>query len=314
MLTNEIDDQRAWKAANIDAKDQWHYELTAECVTACESYADEVEAKGVGVADWQVVQEQRRICAHSLEPIKKELDAGRGFAILDRLPVERLSLLKAQAMYWLIGQGLGAPIVQNIQGTLLYDVRDTGQDVQQGARFSVTNAESSFHTDCAFNPDMPDYVGLLCINGAKAGGQSQLISAYALHNDLLVESGDTLGALYREYYFDRRGQFAIGERPYSSFPLYRWEGGELTMRYMHYYIEVGQEEAGETLDEERVRALLEIERRLGESEYQVEFSLDPGQMLFTNNHWILHNRTAFEDYREVERRRHYVRLWLDRRV
>jgi alpha-ketoglutarate-dependent taurine dioxygenase len=77
---------------------------------------------------------------------------------------------------------------------------------------------------------------------------------------------------------------------------------------------VGQEEAGETLDEERTLALLDIERRLGESEYQVEFSLDPGQMLFTNNHWILHNRTAFEDYREVERRRHYVRLWLDRRV
>ena len=41
--------------------------------------------------------------------------------------------------------------------------------------------------------------------------------------------------------------------------------------------------------------------------------MEPGQMLFTNNHWILHNRTAFEDYPEPERRRHYVRLWLNRK-
>ena len=29
-----------------------------------------------------------------------------------------------------------------------------------------------------------------------------------------------------------------------------------------------------------------------------------------NNRWILHNRTAFEDHPEPERRRHLVRLWL----
>lgn len=34
-------------------------------------------------------------------------------------------------------------------------------------------------------------------------------------------------------------------------------------------------------------------------------------MLVTNNRWILHNRTAFEDHAEPELRRHYVRLWLD---
>ena len=38
--------------------------------------------------------------------------------------------------------------------------------------------------------------------------------------------------------------------------------------------------------------------------------LRPGDMFFSNNRWILHNRTAFEDHLEPERRRHYVRLWL----
>ena len=43
---------------------------------------------------------------------------------------------------------------------------------------------------------------------------------------------------------------------------------------------------------------------------RVEFSLEPGQMYFINNRWILHNRTAFVDHAELEQRRHLVRLWL----
>ena len=37
-----------------------------------------------------------------------------------------------------------------------------------------------------------------------------------------------------------------------------------------------------------------------------------GEMLFANNRWILHNRTAFEDHPEPELRRHFIRLWLKR--
>ena len=44
---------------------------------------------------------------------------------------------------------------------------------------------------------------------------------------------------------------------------------------------------------------------------RAEFALEPGQVYFINNRWILHNRTAFEDHPEPERRRHLVRLWLE---
>ena len=55
-----------------------------------------------------------------------------------------------------------------------------------------------------------------------------------------------------------------------------------------------------------------MENQLQDPQLRIEFSLEPGQMLFVNNHWILHNRTAFEDHPEPERRRHYLRLWLNR--
>ncbi len=197
---------------------------------------------------------------------------------------------------------------------LLYDVRDTGQQVAQGARFSVTSASSTFHNDNSFGAGVPDFVGLLCLQRAQTGGQSQLISVYALHNELLKYHPKVLQTLYKPFWFDRRGQFKEGESPISLAPIFHWDGGELTIRYLYYYIHVGHERAGQALTLDQEKALETLEALLHRSDFRVKFDLNPGQILFTNNRWILHNRTAFEDYSEPERRRHCVRLWLSRRM
>ena len=59
-----------------------------------------------------------------------------GFAIVERLSFERYTRDEAQMVYWVIGQLLGVPFAQDVKGTLLYDVKDTGQDPTKGARFS----------------------------------------------------------------------------------------------------------------------------------------------------------------------------------
>ena len=41
---------------------------------------------------------------------------------------------------------------------------------------------------------------------------------------------------------------------------------------------------------------------------QMEFA--PGDMQWVHNHTMLHDRTAFEDWPEPERKRHLQRLWL----
>ena len=40
----------------------------------------------------------------------------------------------------------------------------------------------------------------------------------------------------------------------------------------------------------------------------------PGDIQFLHNHTILHARSAYEDWPEVERKRHLLRLWLARRM
>ena len=210
MLNKILTDRRAWTAETIDASSEWYYTLSERYLSALDS---EVRKTGA-ISDLRV--SDTIACAPCLQPVLNALHTGRGFAIIEHLPVEYYTLDEARAAYWMIGQCLGIPFEQNIEGTLLYDVRDTGRDVKSGARFSVTNAESSFHTDGAFGTQVPELVGLLCIKTARSGGRSQLISACAVHNILHQQAPDVLNALYSSFYFDRRGQYLPGEAPITK--------------------------------------------------------------------------------------------------
>ena len=312
MLTNGVSDERAWRASTIDDTTAWYYPLSEDCLSSFKHLIRDARLRPGSITEISRPTSSSNGCGECLQPALDTLNSGRGFAIVERVPIEQYTVEEAMSMYWQIGQFLGTPMEQNIQGTLLYDVRDTGQNVAQGARFSVTNAESSFHNDNSFGELLPDLVGLLCLNTAKSGGQSQLISGYALHNELLENHPDALETLYRLFCFDRRGQFKAEESPTSEFPVFQWHKGELIVRYLYYYIQVGHERAGKALTANQKEALEVVEKLLCRADFRVEFNLQLGQMLFTNNRWILHNRTAFEDYTEPERRRHYVRLWLRR--
>ena len=95
-------------------------------------------------------------------------------------------------------------------------------------------------------------------------------------------------------------------------PAIELGGPEPLFRYLRYWIEAGHEKAGEPLTPARRAALDRLDEVLNRPALRAEFSLQPGQVYFINNRWILHNRTAFEDHPEPERRRHLVRLWLER--
>jgi hypothetical protein len=296
MLMQAISGVQAWTAASIDVPAAWYYPLPEAF------HAAAAAIKGMPVTAVEPTTDLR----HTLAPVRQALASGRGFAIIDAPPdAGNLPLL-----YWLVGHALGKPMAQNVQGTLLYDVRDTGQDLSKGARFSVTSYESSFHTDNSFGVHLADYVGLLCLQSAKSGGRSQLLCGYALHNELLARHPDVLATLYQPFHIDRRGGVSAGEAPTIQFPIIAWDGRELLFRYLRYWIEVGHEKAGQPLSAEQVRAMNVLDECMRDPGLRVEFDLKPGQMFFINNRWLLHNRTAFEDHAEPERRRHLLRLWL----
>jgi hypothetical protein len=45
-------------------------------------------------------------------------------------------------------------------------------------------------------------------------------------------------------------------------------------------------------------------------ELRLDMNFMPGDVQILHNHTILHARSAYEDWAEVERKRHLLRLWL----
>jgi Taurine catabolism dioxygenase TauD, TfdA family len=302
-------DRRIWSKDSIDSPSNWYHALSAECsallADTCKQMEGVDHSGGMRPPPDSLVQFFR----NELRPVLDDLESGRGFAIITGLPASLTVAEKARA-YWLLGHGLGMPVVQNVQGTLLYDVRDTGQNVYQGARFSVTNAESSFHTDNSFGLTVVDYVGLLCLQTAREGGVSQMVNGFAVAEELEKRSPGQLAVLRQEFHFDRRGGTLPGEAPTVTFPVLERRGDGWLCRYLRFWIEAGHQKAMRPLTEVQLRALDELDAVLAKPELRVEFELRPGEVYFLNNRWILHNRTAFLDHEDPEQRRHLIRLWL----
>jgi hypothetical protein len=312
MLTELINGARAWTAATLDGESSWYYPLADDLLAALDQTIEDLRRQPRPLTTLTVADSPCASLSSTLTPVLDALESGRGFAILDGLPAEHYSPHELQAIYWLVGQLLGRPCAQNVQDTLLYDVRDTGQDLAQGARFSVTSYESSFHTDNSFGEGLVDYVGLLCLQSARSGGLSQVVSGHAVHNRLLTDHADVLPILYEPFHIERRGGIRAGQAATIHKPILAWDGRELSYRYLRHWIQSGHEKAGCPLNPRQIHALDVLDSVLRQPDLAAEFMLQPGQMFFINNRWILHNRTAFQDYPEPHRRRHYVRLWLSR--
>jgi alpha-ketoglutarate-dependent taurine dioxygenase len=297
---------QAWTAATIDDRRGWYCRLPAGARAGLARASRALCAGPRPLTERPVGPDLLAGWTEALDPVRQDLDHGRGFAILDSLPGDGAD--GALAAYWLLGHALGRPVAQNVAGTLLYDVRDYGEDVARGARFSVTRGESGFHTDNSFGDDVVDYVGLLCLRPARSGGVNHLVNGQAVYDELATHHPAELATLQRPFHVDRRGGVRPGEGPTALHPVLWRDARGLTYRYLRHWIEAGHQKAAEMLTPAQVQALDVLDAALRRPESRVEFLLEPGQVLLLNNRWLLHNRTAFEDYPEPERGRHFVRL------
>jgi alpha-ketoglutarate-dependent taurine dioxygenase len=203
------------------------------------------------------------------------------------------------------------PVAQKLDGTMIYDVLDTGQQALPGSgiRPDKTNSEIRFHNDNAYNETPPDYVGLLCLRQAQSGGHSRVISFHTVHNALLARNRDQLQRLYRPFWFDRQREYRPGESPIFSAPVFE-DDDELRARFSVHQISGGYALSGEPIDSEgdaAIRAMLEI---FDDDVLSIDFDLEPGQLQFVHNRALGHSRTAFVDHPDPGRKRHLVRLWM----
>jgi len=245
-----------------------------------------------------------------MREVKTQIDEDLGFAIVDRLPVERWSLAATRAIWWLLASLVARPVAQKWDGTSIYDVTDLGRPPGNGVRPDVTNYEQNFHTDNSYNNEPPHYVGLLCVRTAMEGGVSGIVSFATAHEEMRKRHPELLDRLFKPYYFDRQREHAPDDVMTTHHPMFERHGDRLIARLSRFQVTNGHKLAGVPLDNEGVAALEAFEAILNEPGIAARFHFEPGQMQLLDNRALGHKRTGFKDWPEAERKRLLVRLWL----
>ena len=154
-------------------------------------------------------------------------------------------------------------------------------------------------------------MGLLCLQDAREGGESLLVSAVSIYNRMMSERPDLLERLFDPIATDRRGEVPAGAKPYMEIPVFNWHAGHLTVFYQRQYIESAQRFKGAMrLSDAHIEALDMLDNLANDPDMHVRMRLQRGDLQFVYNHSQLHDRTDFVDWPEPERRRHLMRLWL----
>jgi hypothetical protein len=305
-LPPEIGGPSAWYGPDIADRPEWIALLSPEELAEIEFASRRLAKTDV---DWQSLRcddfplpalQQRLSC------VIHEVLEGRGFVLLRGLSVERWGRRLSAIAFLGLGLHWGSLRSQNKHGHLLGHVRDAGLSSHDpNVRVYLTRERQNYHTDSC------DVVGLLCLHPAKSGGLSSLVSSVTIFNEMRKRGPDLAKVLFERIETDRRGEIPDGCKPFFEIPVFNWYGGLLSTIYNRTYIESARRFSEvPPFRPEQVQALDLFAGLANDPGLHFQMELQAGDVQLVHNHTMLHDRTAFEDWPEPERKRHLLRLWL----
>ena len=308
MLTEIVSDARAWLSGDVDPRSAI-IPLDDEALSETEAIVRRLREEPLPLLLRAPQDFALPAWRRTMKDARAKLDGGLGFTVIDRLPMDRFAEDDMRAVFWIVGQLIGPTVAQKWDGTMLYDVTDTGQAFGYGVRGSYTNVELVFHTDNAFGVAPPEYVGLLCKYPALKGGVSRFCSLHSVHNIMLREHPDLLRRLYRPMLFDRQAEHSPDAPKTSLAPFFIFDGERLSARANVQLVRKGHDIAGVALDSELAAALDAVEAVGNRPELWLELPIERGQLQYLNNMTLGHYRSTFEDHPDPARKRHLFRTW-----
>ncbi|MBI3513825.1 MAG: TauD/TfdA family dioxygenase [Proteobacteria bacterium] len=167
----------AWRRADLRTEDYLET-LSPACLDEIRRAADAIARFPLPTVLLDPADFELAHCRAAMTRVRALLDGGARFALVDRLPLEALSAEAVTAIYWLLSSLVARPVAQKLDGTMIYDVHDTGAAALPGSgvRPDKTNIELKPHNDNSYNTTPPDYVALLCVRPARRGGRSLVTS------------------------------------------------------------------------------------------------------------------------------------------
>ncbi len=297
----------AWYGPGMSIRTDWQMPLSLAEIAEVEAATQTLVARDADIAaitakDFPLPTLGEKLRAR----VEAEVLGGRGFLLMRGLPVERWSMAESATAFFGLGCHLGSARSQNGKGHVLGHVQDLGlASNDPNVRIYQTHERQTYHTDSC------DIVGLLCLKTAKSGGLSALVSSTTIFNEMRRLRPDLLKLLFEPVATDRRGEVPEGYKPYFQIPTFSWHKGFLTAIYQRQYIDSAQRfRDAPRLSPRHVEALDLFDSLANDPRLHLFMEFKPGDVQLVHNHTMLHDRTAFVDWPEPDRRRHLLRLWL----
>ncbi len=293
-----------WTGPDMDGREDWCIHFSTDDRAELEAAADNVRKKSI------VLEEAGKDDFHlprlsaMLARVRDELHTGRGFVLMRGLPLKSYTEEELGTLFWGLGAHLGFGVAQSRAGDRLGHVRDIGSN---DTRYYTRGGELEFHMDPV------DVVGLMCLQGAKSGGESRIISSMNVYNAIARERPDLLENLKRGFYYSRHAYdpSATGRDLYTREPLpvFYANGGAMECYYLPASFRRAAQDGApySASDEEAVRFMAEVCNR---PEYFLDMSFSEGDIQFLNNRTVLHARTDYVEHDDPAKKRHLFRLWL----
>jgi hypothetical protein len=298
-----------WDAESLQARTTWRMQIAGETLNEFQQAVSGLVPDNALLDNYYhgdvVIPGLERLARR----IHDELQYGSGVVWLQSIPDTDFSPAQMKFFYLAIGEAMG-----NTMGNYgrLYDVRDYGGSYRkERIPVSQTHAATGFHTDSSARNTMPDVVALLCLQPALTGGESLIVSAARIHEELRQTDLETLTILYREFIRDvvtpGRDDSSLSNNRFPIFSQGLYSPG-VSFRYMRYWIEKGHLEANIELTGREFAALDTLDELLRLPQLTVKFKLEAGDHLWVNNHLVAHNRTEYREH--PQHPRHFVRMWI----
>lgn len=296
----------AWRGAELQNDPRWVHQLTSAELSELDHAIATLRASGKLLPNIEAADFPLERLAPSLRKWRSVLKNGRGFVLVRGFPVHDYSKDDAALAYWIIGRHLGQPVMQNAEGDVLGQVRDTGANPQErNTRLFRTRAELAFHTDGA------DIIGLFCLRTAQAGGVSRIVSSVAVYNEIVRRRPDLAPLLFEKFAHHVPGPAGSNQWATFEHPIVALDQGIFRMFFIGWYIRNAQfSEGAAQLGKRHLELIDLIEDIAAEPGMPLDMNFAEGDMQFLKNCVILHARTAYDDWPESDRKRHLLRLWL----
>ena len=298
-------DPAAWTASDLANDQGWVHELSESDISELDLLVSSISCRIKDILEIKKSDIGLPKLAPRLKRIAKDVLDGRGLALIRGVPVERYSRLESAIAFWCIGGFFGDPVSQNAKGHLLGHVQDLGGTTLKNPNNRGYQTQEGLPYHC----DSCDVVMLLCLHPSKSGGESTVVSSLNIYNQILKRNPPAAAALSEAIYRDRRNEIPEGRDPWFQLPVFNFHQEYMTVSWQGGYIRSAtrfNELPPHSKDlKDGLNLFNELANKLA---YSMDFK--PGDIQILHNHVTVHSRTAFEEYPEMERKRHLLRLWL----